>query len=170
VSAVANAGDTGTRPDIRELEQFLFHEARLIDEQRWDEWNDLFTEEGEYWVPASPEQADAINHVSLVYETALLRAVRIKRYRHPNAFSLKPTPRCSHIVSNVMLDEYDDATGVCIVKSRFLMLQYRREQQDVFGGSYTHHLKITERSCKIKKKRVDLINCDAPLGNILLYL
>ncbi len=170
MSAVAKAGNTGTRPDVRELEQFLFHEARLIDEQRWDEWNNLFTEEGEYRVPASPEQSDAINHVSLIYETGMLRAVRIKRFRHPNAFSIKPTPRSSHMLSNVMFDEYDEASSVCIVKSRFLMLQYRREQQDVFGGSYTHHLKMTEQGCKIKKKRVDLINCDAALGNILLYL
>jgi 3-phenylpropionate/cinnamic acid dioxygenase small subunit len=166
MSAVA---ETVMKPDLKTLEQFLFLEARLIDEQRWEEWNALFTDEGEYWVPASPDQADAINHVSLMYETELLRAVRIKRFSHPNAFSLKPSPRCSHIVNNVMLDEFDAATGVCIVKSRFIMLQYRREEQDVFGGSYTHTLKVEEQGFKIKKKRVDLINCDAALGNILLY-
>jgi 3-phenylpropionate/cinnamic acid dioxygenase small subunit len=170
MSAVAESTMAGKRPDIKELEQFIFHEARLIDEQRWEEWNALFTEEGEYWVPASPHQADAKNHVSLIYETGLLRAVRIKRFRHPNAFSLKPNPRSSHLVSNVMLDEFDEATGVCVVHSRFIMLQYRREEQDVFGGSYTHHLKVEEQGFKIKKKRVDLINCDAVLGNILLYL
>ncbi|MFT5350709.1 MAG: 3-phenylpropionate/cinnamic acid dioxygenase small subunit [Planctomycetota bacterium] len=169
MSAVAESTDTNKAPDIKDLEQFLFLEARLIDEQRWEEWNALFTDEGEYWVPVSPDQPDAKNHVSLMYETELLRAVRIKRFKHPNAFSLKPAPRCSHIVSNVMLDEYDSATGVCIVKSRFLMLQYRREEQDVFGGSYTHLLKVEELGFRIKKKRVDLINCDAPLGNILLY-
>ena len=100
----------------------------------------------------------------------MLRAVRIKRFKHPNAFSLKPAPRSSHIVNNVMLDEYDETSGVCVVTSRFIMLQYRREEQDVFGGSYTHHLKVEESGLKIVKKRVDLINCDAPMGNILLYL
>ena len=161
--------ETSMEPDSKALEQFLFLEARLIDEQRWQEWDDLFTEEGEYWVPASPDQVDPINHVSLMYETDLLRAVRIKRFKHPNAFSLKPSPRCSHIVSNVMLDDFDAATGVCVVKSRFIMLQYRREEQDVFGGSYTHTLKVEGQGFKIKKKKIDLINCDAPLGNILLY-
>ena len=170
MAAAGDLTDLSQAPDLVGLEQFLFHEARLLDEQRWQEWSDLFVEEGEYWVPASPDQADAINHVSLMYETDLLRAVRIKRFRHPNAFSLKPTPRCSHIVSNIMLDEFDGGTSVCVVKSRFIMLQYRREEQDVFGGSYTHHLEVEEQGFKIKKKRVDLINCDAPLGNILLYL
>jgi len=170
MNAMSESTLSGAQPELRELEQFLFHEARLLDEQRWAEWNALFTEEGEYWMPASPEQPDPNNHVSLIYETELLRAVRIKRFKHPNAFSLKPSPRSSHMLSNVMLDEFNADTGVCIVSSRFLMLQYRREEQDVFGGSYTHCLKITEDGFKIKKKKVELINCDAPLGNILVYL
>ena len=170
MSAVAETTALAQEPDTRQLEQFLFLEARLIDEQRWQEWNDLFVENGEYWVPAIPNQEDPKNHVSLIYETDLLRAVRIKRFKHPNAFSLKPAPRSSHIVSNVMLDECDLEKGECVVSSRFIMLQYRREEQDVFGGAYTHHLKIEEQGIKIIKKRVDLINCDAPLGNILVYL
>lgn len=170
MSVTAQSALSGEQIDIRKLEQFLFHEARLIDEQRWEEWNALFIDEGEYWVPSIPDQVDAKNHVSLIYETDLLRAVRIKRFKHPNAFSLKPSPRSSHIVNNVMLDNYDEASGVCVVSSRFIMLQYRREELDVFGGSYTHHLKVEDQAFRIKKKRVDLINCDAALGNILLYL
>ena len=157
-------------PDIRELEQFLFHEARLLDEQRWKEWGDLFVDDGEYWVPATPGQEDPHNHISLMYETDLLRAVRIKRFRHPNAFSLKPMPRSSHIISNVMLDEFDEVEGVCQVTSRFIMLHYRREEQDTLGGSYTHKLQMDNDNFKIVSKRVDLVNCDAPMGNILVYL
>ncbi len=168
MSAVAEDQNKGTQPELKELEQFLYHEARLLDEQRWAEWNELFTKDGEYWVPASPEQADAQNHVSLIYETELLRAVRIKRFKHPNAFSLQPKPRSVHLISNVMLDDYDEHS--CVLSSRFIMLQYRREELDTFGGSYTHHLQRVGGDYKIRKKRVDLINCDAPLGSILLYL
>ncbi|MGH8246653.1 MAG: aromatic-ring-hydroxylating dioxygenase subunit beta [Gammaproteobacteria bacterium] len=160
----------GPQPNLRELEEFIYREARLLDEQRWEEWIALFTENGEYWVPAAPDQPDPRNHVSLIYETGLLRAVRIKRYRHPNAISLQPRPRSMHLVSNVLLDSIDAASGDCVVKSRFVMLQYRREKQDVFGGSYTHHLKAAEDGYRIAMKRVDLINCDAPLENILIYL
>ena len=31
---------------IREVEQFIYHEARLLDERRWQAWLDLWTEEG----------------------------------------------------------------------------------------------------------------------------
>lgn len=168
--AVAKSAQPDSQPDVKELEQFLFHEARLLDEQRWEEWNALYLEDGEYWVPATPGQPDPKNHVSLIYETGLLRAVRIKRYKHPNAFSLQPKPRSAHVIGNVMLDSFDDPRRECIVSSRFVMLQYRREKQDVFAGSYTHKLVVKGDELKIASKRVDLLNCDAPLENILIYL
>ena len=170
MSATQPAEARFTLPDMRELEQFLFHEARLLDEQRWQEWGELFVEDGEYWVPATPGQEDPQNHISLMYETDLLRAVRIKRFRHPNAFSLKPMPRSSHIISNIMLDEFDEREGTCVVTSRFIMLHYRREEQDILGGSYTHKLQMEDSAFRIISKRVDLVNCDAPMGNILVYL
>ena len=160
----------GNPPDLRSLEQFLYHEARLLDEQRWEEWNALYLEDAEYWVPAAPDQEDPHNHVSLIYETGLLRAVRIKRYRHPNAFSLQPAPRSVHLVTNVILDGFDESAAECRVNSRFVMLQYRREKQDVFAGVYHHRLRIEENGFRIAAKRVDLLNCDAPLENILIYL
>ena len=160
----------GNPADLRFLEQFLYHEARLLDEQRWEEWNALYLEDAEYWVPAAPQQEDPHNHVSLIYETGLLRAVRIKRYKHPNAFSLQPKPRSVHLVSNVILDGFDQAKREYRVNSRFIMLQYRREKQDVFAGCYNHILRMEGDELKIASKRVDLLNCDAPLENILIYL
>lgn len=170
MSAVVKPSKRNVLPDQGELEQFLYREARLLDEQRWKEWSDLFTKDGEYWVPAAPGQADPHNHVSLIYETDLLRAVRIKRFSHPNAFSLQPKPRSVHLVTNVCLDEFDDADGACVVHSKFIMLQYRREQQNVFGGSYLHRLQRVDGALKIALKKVELLNCDAPLDNILIYL
>ena len=165
-----NTPRQGKPPDTRSLEQFLYHEARLLDEQRWDEWNALYLEDAEYWVPATPNQEDPHNHVSLVYETGLLRAVRIKRYRHPNAFSLQPMPRSVHLVTNVILDGFDAGASECRVLSRLVMLQYRREKQDVFAGTCHHRLRVDEDGFRIAAKRVDLLNCDAPLENILIYL
>lgn len=158
----------GPAPDLRTLEQFLYHEARLLDEQRWEEWNALFTDDGIYWAPASPEQPDATHHISLIHENALLRAVRIKRFRHPYAFSLQPKPRTVHMVSNVMLDSVD-VGGNCVVTSRFQMVQYRREKQDVFAGAYTHHLRATPGGYRIALKKTELVNCDAPMENVLVY-
>ncbi len=157
-------------PDIRVLEEYLYHEARLIDEMRLEEWSGLFTEDGTYWVPATAGQPDPVNHVSLMYEDRLMRAVRIERYKNPNAISLQPQPRCVHLVSNVMLEEFDPESGDCIVSSRFVVFEYRRAEQFVYGGTYRHDLAATEQGYRIRQKKVELVNCDGPQWNIQVYL
>lgn len=157
------------QPDLRAIEQFLFLEARLMDEKRWDEWQALFVEDGEYWVPASRGQPDPLNHVSIMYEKSLLRAIRVKRYSHPNAQSLQPMPYSVHTVSNVMLDSYDKDAGVLVVNSRFIMLEYRRDKIYTYGGAYSHKLVRDAGSFKIKMKKVDLVNCDSVLDSIQIY-
>ena len=158
----------GAPADLQGIEQFLYREARLLDEQRWEEWNALFSDDGVYWAPASPAQPDATHHVSIIYENALLRAVRIKRFRHPYAFSLQPKPRTVHIVTNVMLDSME-SSGDCVVTSRFQMFQYRREKQDMFAGTYTHHLRSTPEGWRMVLKKAELVNCDAPMESVLVY-
>ena len=34
-----------------EVEQFLYHEAELLDERRYEEWLTLFTDDVRYWMP-----------------------------------------------------------------------------------------------------------------------
>lgn len=156
-------------PSHFEVEQFLYREARLLDEKRWAEWQALYVEDGEYWVPASHDQPDPLNHVSIMYEKSLLRAVRLKRYDHPNAMSLQPVPRTVHTISNVMLDSYDPQSGQAIVNSRFTMLEFRRDTQNTYGGALTHTLVADGDSFLIQQKKVELINCEGILSNIQVY-
>ena len=37
--------------DRARLEEFVIHEARLLDERRFREWMELFADDGTYWVP-----------------------------------------------------------------------------------------------------------------------
>jgi benzoate/toluate 1,2-dioxygenase beta subunit len=156
-------------PVLEQLEQYLFREARLIDEKRWDEWAALFADEAEYWVPATRGQPDPHTHVSLIYERSLLRDIRLRRYRHPNAMSLQPQPWSVHLISNVMLDSFDRDAGICIVNSRFIMLEYRRDDLRTHGGATTHTLDVSGDSWKITMKKVELVNCDGVLDNIQTY-
>lgn len=165
-----NASPGKSAGDLRAFEQFLYLEARLLDEQRWDDWAQLFVADGIYWVPASPGQPNPQDHISLMYETDLLRKIRIQRFSDPNAFSLQPMPRSVHLISNVMLDDADDQAGAYTVRSSFFMLQFRRDVQTVLGGSCLHRLTAHGDSYRIVSKRVDLINCDAALESILVYI
>ena len=51
---------------------FVYHEARLIDEKRFDEWYELFTDDALYWMPLTRDQPVGEAHTSLFYEDKLL--------------------------------------------------------------------------------------------------
>ena len=80
------------------ITRFLYREARLLDEKRWDEWYALFTEDAYYWVPLTRDQPDGVNHTSLAYEDRLLLQLRIERLKSPRAFSQQPPTRSLHLL------------------------------------------------------------------------
>lgn len=152
------------------VSQFLYHEARLLDERRWTEWNALFTEDGEYWAPATPDQPDPLNHVSLIYENDLLRKVRIARFASPVAPSLQPFPRTTHMIANVIIDAHDTSTGDVTATSRVLTAEYRREHPRFYTGACRHELVSRTDGFRIRLKRVELINCDGPLESVAVWI
>ena len=154
----------------RQAEQFLFYEARLLDEQRLEEWNDLFTEDGAYWIPSLINQKCAVREVSHMYEKRMIREIRIRRHSAPNAPSMSPTPRSSHMISSVLCEAGELESNVLVVSSRFIVHQFQRDQMTVFAGQCVHQLLEVDGGLKIKEKRVNLINCDGMLGDLVVYL
>jgi benzoate/toluate 1,2-dioxygenase beta subunit len=155
--------------DLGDITGFLHHEATLLDEQRFEEWLDLFTADGIYWVPASPNQPDPLDHVSLFYEDRSLMRMRILRLRHPQAHALAIPIRTSRIVGNVMVAGEDgDAT---IARARFQLVEAQGERQRLFAGAYMHRLvRDAAAGFKIRQKRVDLVNCDAQHEAIQIFI
>jgi 3-phenylpropionate/cinnamic acid dioxygenase small subunit len=152
------------------LSQFIFREAALLDARDWDSWGQLFQADGRYWVPATRGQADAVNHVSLVNDNALLREIRLDRLKNGDAASLQGMPSTSHLVSNIVLAESDESAGRYTLTSRFVVAQYTSWGTSVFHGSYRHELLREAGELRISLKRVDLVNVDGPLGDILTIL
>ncbi len=155
-------------PSLDALRGFVEREARLLDQERWTEWSALFAEDGVYWMPGTPGQPDPINHVSLIHDTPLLRAVRIERFANPNAFSLQPRPRMLRMVSGVALESFD--AGLAVVGSALFAVQYADERKTVFAARATHHLTADGETFRIRLKRVDLIDCDGVQNDIHFYL
>jgi benzoate/toluate 1,2-dioxygenase beta subunit len=143
--------------DLHRCEQFLVHEARLLDEGKFDDWLALFTPDAWYWVPSEPDQPDPQQTVSLIYDDRLLLETRVRRLASPRMYSQEPRSRTSRIVRNA-----------CTVRSKFMMIEYRREQQRMFGGTALHRLVQSGGRVMIAWKRVDLVNCDAPLDGITI--
>ncbi len=152
--------------DVRRCEQFLLHEARLLDDGKFDEWLALFALDAWYWVPSEPNQIDPIETVSLIYDDRRLLETRVRRLASPRMYSQEPRSRTSRIVTNVTIEEAGKT--VCAVRSKFMMIEYRREQQRLFGGTALHRLVQGNGHIRIASKRVDLVNCDAPLDGITI--
>ena len=152
--------------DLRRCEQFLLHEARLLDEGKFDEWLALFTPEAWYWVPSEPDQADPVETVSLIYDDRRLLETRVRRLASPRMYSQEPRSRTSRMIGNVTIEESGKASATA--RSKFTMIEYRREQQRIFGGTALHRLVQAGGRIMIAWKRVDLVNCDAPLDGITI--
>ena len=148
------------RVDRASLEDFLIHEAALLDARRFREWMALFAEDGTYWVPAVPNQQNPVDQASLFYDDRDLMKTRVDRLEHPRIHVQTPPSRTAHLVGNTVVEQADNAKGEYLVGSTFIMVEYRDDQQRVFAGRQRHRLRRDGASFLIVQKRVDLINCD----------
>src|SRR5215475_8073197 len=152
--------------DLTRCERFLLHEARLLDDGKFDDWLALFTPDAWYWVPSEPDQDSPHEVVSLIYDDRRLLETRVRRLTSPRIYSQEPRSRTSRIISNVSIEDGDN--NACTVRSKFLMVEYRREAQRLFAGTAFHRLVQVDGLILIASKRVNLLNCDAPLDGIVV--
>ena len=150
--------------------QFVIREARLLDEKRFDEWYELFAEDGHYWVPASPDQPDPLNHNSLAYEDKLLLKLRIERLKQPTAYSQKPASRCHHLLQAPEIEKADEAKGEYLVRTQMIYTETRGDESQRYAATAWHSLVKVNGKLKIWLKRVDILNSDAALPSIQLFL
>jgi 3-phenylpropionate/cinnamic acid dioxygenase small subunit len=164
---MSSVTDRTQQLDQGACERFLIHEARLLDEAKYDDWLALFTADATYWVPSEPGQKDPFDTISLIYDDRRLLETRIRRLSSPVIYSQEPRSRTTRMVANVSV-EPADSTGSTTIRSKFQLLEYRRQQQRIFGGTYWHRLILTDAGIRIASKRVDLVNCDAPLDGLVV--
>ena len=160
----------GSTPTDAELIGFVMREARMLDEHRFEEWLDLFTDDGLYWMPLEWGQTDARLQSSLMYEDKLLLRIRVERLKGNRTFSQKPKSRCHHVLQLTAIDRRDDVNGAYALYTPFHYVETRLDEQTLYAGWARHDLLLVDRQLKIKLKRVDLVNCDAAFGNIQLFM
>lgn len=157
---------------VRRVEEFLFHEARLLDDREFEAWMALFRSDGVYWIPATPGQTDPVGEVSIAYEDRQLIDVRVRRLRHPDNFADQPQARTSRLIGNIVLvvgdGGLDGGDGEIVAYSNFALTEIQDDQQRRFAGSYVHRLVADGQNFSIREKRVNLLNCDAPIGGIVI--
>jgi benzoate/toluate 1,2-dioxygenase beta subunit len=145
------------------IEDFLFHEAKLIDDHRYDEWLALWTEDCLYWVPCNSDDADPSRQAMIIYDNRARLDERVYRLTSGAAWAQQPRSRTRRLISNVETRETD---GRYAVESNCLIAELRRSRQDLFAARILHTLRPSGDSFRIALKKVLLLNNDEAIDNL----
>jgi len=148
------------------IEEFLYHEARLLDTHRLEAWLDLYTDDATYWVPLEQGQQDALETSSIIHDDRTLLELRVKQARHPRAHARLPLARTVHQVGNIMV--LSEQYGEVRVASTLTLVEFRAERQRVWGALVEHHLRRDGETFRIAHKRVELVNSEGEIDGVAI--
>ena len=149
-----------------DLIRLVYQEARLIDQGRFDQWYELFDEDGLYWMPLTPGQQSGEAEPALMFEDRMLLRLRLDRMQDPKAHSLHPAVRCLHVLQAPEVTDRDEAAGRYALSTPFIYVETQGDTQHVLAATAEHLLAATPQGLRIKTKKVLLLNCDAALPAI----
>jgi len=146
----------------QEIEQFLFYEARLLDDGLFDEWLALFSEDCRYWMPvreSAMEVADAVrksDELAIFDDDKAFLTARVSRItKTPMAHAEQPRSRTRHCLSNIVIREQEGMKVV--VASNFLVYQSRLERtESLFAGQRIDGLRRAGASWQIGQRKIIL--------------
>jgi len=155
-----------------EIEDFLYHEAALLD--RWDlaGWDALFAEDGRYEIApislSGPETLDPAKVLFLVADERSRITQRTIRLMKKSAHAEYPHSRTRHMVSNIRIRAEGEAF---LVSSAFVVFRIRREEVMTYMGENLHRLRREAGVLRIVSKRACLdLETLKPQGTVSIIL
>jgi len=149
-----------------EAEDFLYGEARLLDQRRFEEWLDLLTDDVRYLVPTDPGRSPGEITPIALDDLASLRD-RVYRLRSPAAHAQIPAPATIRVISNVQVQTVETTQRVA---SNFVLYEVRASTEHAFAGTYAHTLRREAGQWRIAEKTVTLLARDVALPNLPVIL
>ena len=139
-----------------EVEDFLFHEAALLDEWRLEEWLELLTPDASYLVPPNDvPEGDFHNTLFTIADDMRRIRERVIRISDPNCHAEFPKSRTRRMIANVRILE--DNGDTVTVAANFVCYRFRRyERIREYVGIYRHVLKRSGNGLRIKERRVTI--------------
>jgi p-cumate 2,3-dioxygenase beta subunit len=137
-----------------EVEDFLYHEAALLDDWRLDEWEALLADDAAYYVPPNDQpEGDHRNTLFLIADDRERIRQRIIRIKDPNCHAEYPKSRTRRMISNVRIVAVDG--DLVMVAANFVCYRYRRyERIREYVGAYRYILRRSGEAFRIKERRV----------------
>ena len=158
--------------EYKAVEAFLYKEARLADESRYDEWEALWEDDAVYWVPATlREEADPNRHISHIYDNRARIATRIRLLKSGFRYSQTPASSIRRLLSNIEVEKM--GTGEFVVSANFLLLELSiqaKHETHLWGGRTIHQLRSVNGELKMFGKKVILVNANEPISNLTFLI
>jgi 3-phenylpropionate/cinnamic acid dioxygenase small subunit len=169
--ATAQAGELLAVPGgwaYDEVAQFLFKEARLADESRYDDWEALWTDDALYWVPAGGADIDPVSHVSVIYDNRSRISTRMKQLKTGKRHAQAPPSDLRRIVGNIeLLGGRASVGGTDLEASaNFLAYESRARGNRLWGGRATYRLRKVDGEIRLAYKKVVLVDNDQPIPTL----
>jgi benzoate/toluate 1,2-dioxygenase beta subunit len=147
---------------VEEARQFLYREARFLDDKDWESWLGLYASDAEFWMPSWDDDdqlvTDPQTQISLIWyghKGGLEDRVFRIRTERSSATSM-PAPRTSHNISNVEI--LAQGPGVCELRFNWVTFSYRYKTVDTYFGTSFYSLDTTAAQPLINRKKVILKN------------
>ena len=159
-------GESNGRVDVelqREIEQFLYEEAEILDDRRMREWLDLFADDVRYTMPTRDNRVRREQSQELAREGEMfyfdddkpMLVARVKRLETGMAWAEDPPSRTRHLVTNVRIEPTGD--GEYRVRSAFILYRTRlRTDENLFVGRRTDLLRRTAAGWRIARREIVL--------------
>jgi p-cumate 2,3-dioxygenase beta subunit len=150
------AGASTAAVTRQQVEDFLYHEAALLDAWKLDEWLQLLTDDATYRVPSNDRpDADPANTLFTVADDIRRIRARVLRLKDKNAHAEYPPSRTRRMISNVRLVERSGAD--LKVEANFVVYRYRRDERiREYVGHYRFGLRVEAGAFKIKSREAVL--------------
>lgn len=158
-----------------EAEDFLYCEARLLDERQFEEWLKLFTGDGLYWIPMD-DNGDPEKDPSVLYDDALTRRQRVYQLLHQPHYSQMPPSRTIRFISNVEVSD-GEKEDTCVVRCNVAIFELRPGDPRQYGLGERHSLAARceyrlryEEGWRIALRKLVLIDRDMPVPHLPFIL
>jgi benzoate/toluate 1,2-dioxygenase beta subunit len=154
--------------DLRQIEQFVYREARYADEHDYDAWEGLWTDDAVYWVPAGGDLADPGGQMSVIYDNRNRITTRLNQLRTGRRYAQTPPSSLRRVISNVELLGRDG--GDAVVGANFVLAESRERGVVTWAGRITYRLRWVDGELKLAAKQVLLVNRDQPLPTLAFLI
>ncbi|MFA9272650.1 MAG: aromatic-ring-hydroxylating dioxygenase subunit beta [Baekduiaceae bacterium] len=156
---------------LREVEQFVYREARFQDEHDYDAWEALWTDDAIYWVPANGADTDPTTQMSVLFDNRARIATRIKQLHTGKRHSQTPRSDLRRLVSNVeLLDAHPDLPDDIAVGANFLVCESRERGTVFWAGRSEYVLRDTADGLRMARKKVILVDNERPLHTLAFLI